>query len=59
MRYDRPIASQESMWSLAGHKNFTRYFDRQVLLDLVEKLRAKWSNDAGPKNAAIAGRSGI
>lgn len=50
---------RKSMWSLAGHKNFTRYFDRQVLLDLVEKLRAKWSNDAGPKNAAIAGRSGI
>lgn len=35
----RPV--RRSMWSLAGHTNFSRYFDRQVLLELVDVLRKK------------------
>jgi hypothetical protein len=35
----RPV--RKSMWSLAGHTNFSRYFNREVLLELVDKIRAK------------------
>jgi len=40
----RPI--RKSMWSLAGHPNQSRYFDREELLGLTEKLRQKQLRDA-------------